>query len=1048
MAWDHNDLITDSLQLDTGHQFDGIWIDEYAVGDILLEASGAQVGNYAIKQIADLDPEFWVNYFWFLLESPQDFSSYETAEVWIKWPDYDAVDPYGPGQQGFGFIDSNEKVAYWELEYILTDSEWHKCKFSFSNFDGVEESGFDITTVDRILLQLFYDFDVDPPRDWEAQLDGIVFYSEREWDASTNTLWSEATNWTGDNVPDQVDEYSFFTGSVTNDDCLITPGVTSPGGLTIESDYTGTVYSPDEASYWGNPKMNISIAGGALQASGASLGFAGSSLVITGGVFNSPFYSITDATSMIQIADGITLDSLYFHQNGSTLLASDVAVQNDISFGTGGAISILDLYTHELSASGDLFTGDGAVDFTLDVEDLSTLSVNSAYFGNEDNGTVMTIGASGGVPWDYDGSGDMLRLSTPSVASSVKFFGPSVGGSVTAPSATLEVYDGGEFYSYGGDVILGQIYVGSGGVLNIDGGSLTLYGDVYSEGYIYADVDVTNIFATTDVLLEGAGFWNLNVDSGGNNITVTVSGGTIYGKVDVASGDTVVLTGGADWAQAQVKWNKTVDNKWKEADNWQLNHIPEADDIAWFDGSSLEFCHIMDEPVTIPKEILIGPDYKGSNAILVNRTDVWSWGGPNMKLTILGALGDSVLICPNYNRGLTAGDLYMERGSFGGGNGSNLNLYGDLYFTGEVIDKLYSYGTDNRTWYFDTRDPYDDNSPYHGYNSISRIDLRHTEGILTIEGELHDSTTFNSPGLVDHGEDRRVHIDAQLYLYQSIFSNYPWEVKTNIYFTMASGSKILHASPEDFTIHPGFFTTGEEGADHYKFELGASGSGLWDFESYWSGQYSYGGYGHRLYWGHVIGMMPRWHQKPHYPEYAILYGMAPGHSWVSHNCGLHIGVSGQFLNYGGDIEVPWFEVTEQGYFDQADGKLTLTGRAKNGDWGEPWAPGEPDIDHKWAAWSKGTWVWTPGASVEITATEDVELWNVDLPPLTIDSGGNEITVTASGCTFNAETNIAEGDRLIIISEDPVTKEIIPKLGITRKVGDYLVTELTVKMERD
>ena len=106
------------------------------------------------------------------------------------------------------------------------------------------------------------------------------------------------------------------------------------------------------------------------------------------------------------------------------------------------------------------------------------------------------------------------------------------------------------------------------------------------------------------------------------------------------------------------------------------------------------------------------------------------------------------------------------------------------------------------------------------------------------------------------------------------------------------------------------------------------------------------------------------------------------------------------------------------------------------------------MDDPLAIWSVGTWVWTPGASIEITSPVDVELWTVPLPNLTIDSGSNEITVTASGCTFYGQPTIAEGDQLIILGGSTVVREIIPELGITRKEGDYLITELDIEMEGD
>lgn len=1048
MAWDSDDLVTESIQLDTGHQFDGIWIDPWywieSRYTITFDTSDKVLGNGSIKSVnykagwdkAGMRFEF---------EASQNMSGYTQMEFWIKVPDYDKVEPTCNFALQTTALPSNNWSAVWYIgsEIQSSNGEWVKIVLDLTSPDftlGLYSS----SSIASIELAIAFTEDILET----CFIDGIKFSKEVLWTgAGSDELWSNADNWSDISPPSEVEDLATFRGSASQKNCIIQSSDDVPGAFTIESDYTGTIYTPDVTDYWGNAGMFTILSGGTIQASGSSLGIGVGTLVMGSVILNAGLTLLGPSVDM-----GVaSAEDIYFARDGTLAANSDLNSSGILSLGTGGVSTILEMNDYELSADYEILTGQGVVDFDLPItagEDITVnvLGNNPSIFGNEENGTSVLVGASGGAVWNYTDGGSEIKLAHETASNVVKFFGPSEGGAVTASGATLRVYDGGEFYSYGGDVILGDMSIGTNGVVDIDGGELTVYGDIYSEGSVLADVDATNIFATSDVLIAGASLWNLNVDSGGNNITVTVSGCTLYGKVDVADGDDVVLAGGTTWEQAQVKWNKTINNKWKQAENWQLGHIPEEDDIAWFDGSSVIACNIKDAPVVVPKEILIGPDHVGPNAKINNQAGA-GWGGSQLKITALGTLGDS-LFFNNTATEMSCGELYAERGQFGLGNSSGLSVYGDLYFAGDHADRFISKGTDDRTWIFDTRDPDDGGSPYYGYNSVWAMNFEHTDGLLTIEGELHNQYYFNVSQLLNDNEDTRVHVDADIYLYRDILDTVPWNIYSNIYFTIAPDRKIQHLNEETADRSAGFFSTGDV-AGPRKFEFGASGSGLWNFESYWEGETLYGGYYHLLTWGHVIGLMPRWHHKPHEPYYAKLFGMAPGYSWVSHNCGLHVASSGQFINYGGDIQVEWFEITEKGYFDQADGNLIITGKASpfEDDRFLP-APGEPYIDHNWAIWSTGTWVWTPGASVIINTQSDCDLWGATLPNLVIDSGGNNITVTASGCTFAGQPTIADGDRLVIISEDPVVEEIIPELGISRKVGDYLVTELTVKMERD
>jgi len=1026
-GWDSRDLVTDSLS-PSGTDYDGDWqgIFDAPPWDVALESTFKVLGNNSIKVL--LEPESSVAFIasQYRFDTAKDFSDFEYIEFYVNIPEYQSLEP----SSGVWFaIASNtigEEIAFYATE-LITNSEWTRVRLKLSEYDYMVGS-FDITAV--WFVRIGFEFTYES-QDHVGYFDALRFTKKRVWTgAGADEYWATSGNWEGGNIPDTFEEAGTFDGSQSNKNCIIQVGDVSPGGLVVESNYGGTItISPTE---WGNKDLTAIIGGGTiggntllcedLQASGCTI----NSVALIGELYTEAIFG-----------DNYSVDSIRFAQDSTLGLTSDLEATK-LSLGTGGNTSIIEISDNQISLDEEIYLGEGAINVSLVPEAEALISVNEdgsplmSWFGNSDNSTSVEIGVSGGVAWDYSDGGSEIRLGHPTATNIVRFYGPSAGASVVASGAILRCYDGSEFHSYGGGVYLGGLWIDVSGEFDFGiGGDLIFYGDVINEGTMNVSENASvKIRSPSDVVLGNVDLWNIDVDSGGNNITVTVSGGVLRGSINVASGDGIQLTAGATWEQAKVKWLfGGVNKKWTTSSNWQLGHVPEADDTAWFTGDSPTQCNVRDAPVTVPAAIIVEPEYRGSNAKIINYTGN-PWGSPDMELLVFGTAGDYV----GFNRNVSnypafvSGYTYIERGEFG--NQSENLIYGDLYYKGDLIWKLISKGTDDKAWTFD--------NDFSQGRYVQWLDFAHdAPGVLDIYGRIDIAQWFEFNYSPAAGLEIYVNLaeNAEMIARVELINTYAFDQDNAVRFTMASGAKLYHgpATETGTTAYPGFFASSKD----YKFELGASGSGLWDFDSGFTGQTEYGGQSYEFVWGHIVGIKDGFHQGSFGACDATLYGMAPGHRWRARETGLHIAKDGKFFNYGGDLEMKWLEIYPTGYFDLADGELIITDRIEN-------VTGNYD----WAILCLGTMVASPNGRVTINAPVDCSILGATLPNLTIDSGGNEITVTASGCTFLGQPSIAEGDRLIILGGETTIREMAPDLGITRKEGDYLVTELDIEMEGD
>lgn len=1064
--WTSRDLITESLT-PTGSDFDGMWFDDFG-SEMSLEGTIVKMGSYSIK--AHTSARAYVGGAYFIT-SPVDFTNLEFIEFWVYNPDISKVTE-------LEFSLANDRFGGWrqyECTEQVTNDGWTRIKLRIDDYYQ-EDAEFDISSVQFIYMFAIF----ISSGSWDMYIDGMCLTSTVSWTGGgADELWATVGNWEGGNVPDIVGEAAKFTGAQSNKNCTIGGGDTPPGAILIESDYTGIV---NVLSGFTSDDTDLYVDGGTLSADDyiscrdlkVTGGYVSDSLVVYGpsvhvsgsGVILDRGITFWDTGSVdVEVYQTGTLpadpriDGLDFKKDGTINLLTDVYSDADIELGWDGLTTVLNVGSNTLGSKQKVsIQNTQLVDLTITFASGGMLWVNmgGANYAEDlygADGSSVTIGASGGEPWTYRSSrtSGILFLGYYERTQNTTFYGPSEGGAIDIPGSILACYNETDFISYGGDINVRGVYSSSVSEFDLDESDLTVTGDMIDYAGWLPGVDQhsmlslgtwssgpTSSLTLTDIrdnVVQGIDVWNVSVDSGGVGITVTASGTTIRGALYEGPGDSFVLGDESYWETAKVKWiGLGANDNWTNVDNWQAGHIPDTDDIAWYTGAAVRNC-LVDSSTPVPTEILVEADYTGALAII--NSAMGGWGSESLKLTVYGSRNDYFGLSTGYT-GMTFGDVYIERGRYGEA-GSFIEIYGDLYFAGNFFYKILSVGTNDRTWSFDTAYP-----PVGGVdNYIWYILYDHYNCTVSLTGNLAIEYHFIVDDKINDDLDVGLHLDGNLQVGRQLFDPYPWEIYSNIYFTIASGSKIIHGN----SGYSGFLTTGRDDNQHRRFEIGASGSGLWDFDGSFTGEDTYGGYSHRLRWGYVLGMMPRWHQKLHYPEYAKYFGPGPGYFFKSRECGLHIGTGGQFISYGGDIEAKWLEVTERGYFNQADSKLTITGKAVSLDLPNP-APGEPDIDHKWAIWSTGTWVWTPGASIDITSPVDCELWNATLPNLTIDSGGAGITVTASGCSFYGQPTIAEGDRLIILGGSTIVREIIPELGITRKEGDHLITELDVIMEGD
>lgn len=1086
--WTSRDLVTESLT-PTGTDFNGTWQGGFQgmFGTVYLDGSVKKVGSYSIRHEqsgsdwALLEYEFDVD---------TDLTGFDYAEFYVKVPLFASLDSFQ-----FYLMDDDWNTRRWYITDYITNGEWIYIRIDLNN-PTESDSGFDITKIEFMEISPGY----TSVQSSVIYVDGITFYKGINWiGAGADEYWATSGNWEGGNVPDIAGEAATFSNAQSSKSCIIQSSDTPPGLIETKSDYTGTITFPSD---WASEQMDAYIAGGTygagftnscrnlrvtggyiaknIKVNGFKVYVSGSGIILDGylGFFGSEDVDVELYQTGMMPADP-RIDGFIFGKNGTINLLTDAYSDYNIELGDNGVTTVINVGSHTLFCRNkiDSYVND-LVNYSILFASGGMLWVN----GNGDNngedffaadGSNISIGVSGGVPWNYKsgtppGTTGMTNVGyyPGGKTTYVNFYGPSEGGVLDFYGRNLAFVCNGIFKTYGGQIKARGLYVGSDIDFDLDLSDLEISGkltndaswlppgveehSVLSVGTYSAGV-LSSLTITTpeNNVIQGISAYNTAINSGGVGVTVTASGCAIKGSIDISTGDNLVFGAGTTWEEAKVKWiGLGANDYWGTPANWQLGHIPEVDDIAWFKGTAVRKCRI-NAATAVPVEILVEADYTGSLAEINN--NVSGWGNPALKLTVLGSRSDNFKLGASSSAWKYFGDVYVERGYLG--YNQNVSIYGSLYFAGNGAKRLIAMGTNDRIWEFHTQNPWIGISPP---NFVTDLYFYHLDCNVTVKGELYLSQWLSygididsSEGYSPEGHTKTVTYDNDTILYTGLTTeeSMAWfGLLDQLNIKMSPGVAVQHLySSSSNKSYPGWFMVGNEDSCN----VGASGSGLWDFDGYFSGEWAYGGYAHRQYFGYCVGCMDRWHHKPA-GSYTTFYGMAPGHHFKAYNTGLHIEKYGHWLSYGGDIEVEFFEINENGYFDQGNGKLIITGKSKIVITDQyPYAPGEPYDDCLWAVWSKGTWVWTPGASVEIRSDVDVKVLGAELPNLLIDSGGIGITVTASGCKFYGEPEIAAYDKLIIEDDTIIVKrEIAPPMQVSSQVGEDLIYQIDVEMEGD
>jgi hypothetical protein len=1028
--WTSRDLVTEAVE-PTGTDFDGKWEGFMGgYGTASIDGTTKKVGSYSIKFVYDND---WIDSM-YDFDSSKNLSQYAFVEFWIKYEEWNEFKS-GSDKAQFG-LGGMDGYRWWYIRDFIVSGDWIFIRLDLSEYDE-SQPDFDITDVDSVM---FYG-DYTSSKTHTIHIDGLIFYKGIKWTGGgADELWATSGNWEGSEIPNIIGEAALFSNSYSSKSCTIQSGDTPPGMIDIESDYTGIIsiapswFATDmdlyiAASTYGstNPVYcrNLRVTGGYfpnnVYANGFKVYISGSGVILDGNLcFEGNGDVDLECYQTGMLPSSPRIDGLDFRKNGNVNLLTDAYSDKDISLGYGGVTSVINVGSHELFCKEEIDSPSGQiVNYTITFASGGMLWVGGGGGDFAENfyaadGSHITIGVSGGVPWNYK-SGAV----TPNVAyfgyydraTYLDFFGPSEGGLLDFDKKIMGCSYIGKFTAYDGEMKGYGLYSDIGVDLDLDSCSLEITGkmagfggtlpgvedhSILSKGTFDAGVASSLLISSQeDNVIQGVTVFNPEIDSGGVGIDVTASGCIIKGEINEGIGDHLILGSGSYWQEAKVKWLGTGGNDyWGTVGNWQGSHVPQVGDTAWFKGAAVRKCRI-NAVTPVPAEILVEADYTGSLAEINN--NVSSWGSPNLKLTVYGSRNDNFKLGNGYSNWKYLGDVHFERGYLG--YNQRVGIYGNLYFSGNNAARIVAMGTNDRIWEFHTQYPYGITPENH----ITDLYFFNLDCEVVVKGELYidewlsygvDNSAEWGYNPTGHSKTVTYYNDTILYSGLHTMDDMAWfGLLSQLDIKMSPGVIVQHLYTENSNkSYPGYIMVGDQ--DY--LNIGASGTGLWDFDGYFTGEWSYGGYAHRQYFGYCVGCMNRWHHKPS-GSYVNFYGMAPGHHFRAYDTGIHIEKYGRWLSYGGDVQAEFFEIDENGYFDQSNSKLIITGKSKIVITDVfPYAPGEPYDDCLWAVWSKGTWVWTPGASVEIRSDVDVRVLGAELPNLLIDSGGIGITVTANG----------------------------------------------------
>lgn len=418
----------------------------------------------------------------------------------------------------------------------------------------------------------------------------------------TTTTWATGTNWAGGSAPGTGDT-AVFDGATSSANAMIGADI-NVGGISIESDYTGTI----------TQAAAITIgSGNYAQAAGTFTG--GSGAIDLNGTFNLSGGTFTGTSGTMTVSDSWTDTGTFTPNNGTvtfdgtsakTITTTGSSFYN-VNFTDGGTDPTYTLQD-TLDADNALTIGSGA---TLDTNSGGPYAItvggswsNGGTFTAR-SGTVTLDGAgssnsitpgssnfnnltiSGSGAWDaaaaltisstltlsngiLDLSGFNLSAGSFTTGGTLRLVGTET--SVTSPSnlstagtiaydntATLSSFLLGNTYynltlSGSGTVQLAAaldvnnaLTVGSGATLDFNSANLTLGGNFANSGTLSntgtRTLTVDNTSGTQTIDIDNATFAALIVSGGGGTASLT-SDMTIASDVTIASGDTLNIATG------------------------------------------------------------------------------------------------------------------------------------------------------------------------------------------------------------------------------------------------------------------------------------------------------------------------------------------------------------------------------------------------------------------------------------------------------------------------------------------------------------------------
>ena len=215
----------------------------------------------------------------------------------------------------------------------------------------------------------------------------------KTWTGSVNNSWNESNNWQPAGVPTANDDV-FFNGEVSSINCQLSTNK-SAKSITIESNYTGTLFGADNPSRILTVIGGVNLNGGTLNMNRSRLKVSGN-FIVNGGTF------VKGNTGILSLKNYSQNGGLAQIGNASTAISGDFNLSNgSITIGTSN-FSV----TGNYSQSGGTFSKSGGFLY------LSSLNIVSISAGNFNcNNTAASFGTFNQTGGTFDGGTNSIYFT-------------------------------------------------------------------------------------------------------------------------------------------------------------------------------------------------------------------------------------------------------------------------------------------------------------------------------------------------------------------------------------------------------------------------------------------------------------------------------------------------------------------------------------------------------------------------------------------------------------------------------------------------------------